>query len=112
MNITQSQRVYQRASFLCRVTLSTGEGPAIEANSMDISLGGVGIISPRLVPMGRSVTLEFHLRNKAGEPVIDRVSGRVAHARSDIDGHVLGIEFHEPLHRSRNPDLARKVESL
>jgi hypothetical protein len=112
MNSTQNQRVYQRASFLCRVTLSTGEGAAIEANSVDISLGGVGLVSPRLVPTGRAVTLEFHLRNKAGEPVIDKVGGRVVHVRSDIDGHVLGIEFHEPLRRLHNPDLARKVESL
>jgi hypothetical protein len=112
MDSTQCQRVYQRASFLCRVTLSTGEGPEIETNSVDVSLGGVGLISPRSVPTGRSVTLGFHLRNKAGEPVIDTVGGRVVHVRSDIDGHALGIEFHEPLHRSRNPDLARKVESL
>jgi hypothetical protein len=112
MNITQCKRVYQRTSFMCRVTLSTGGGAAIETNSVDVSLGGVGLVSPRLVPTGQPVTLGFHLRNKAGEPVIDKVGGRVVHVRSDIDGHVLGVEFHEPLHRSRNPDLARKVESL
>ena len=105
-------RRYVRVPFLCRVGLSAGEGPAIEANTVDVSLGGVGLISPRLVPKGRSVELAFHLHGGSRGAVVERVAGRVAFVRSDLDGHLLGIEFLEPLHRSRNPELVRRVERL
>jgi c-di-GMP-binding flagellar brake protein YcgR len=106
-------RKYERVTFLCRVALSSGPGlPSVETSSVDISLGGVGLISPKIVPKGGAVTLSFHLRGAGQTQIVEQVQGRVVHVRSDFDGHRLGIEFDEPLARGRNPHLCRKVENL
>ena len=94
-------RAYQRVGFLCRVDLTADDGAATSASTVDISLGGAGVASPRFVAAGRSVTLAFHLRDRRGEPAVERVAGKVVRARADLDGHVLGVEFLEPLHRRR-----------
>ena len=112
MGVGAEKRAYQRVAFLCRVDIATEDGATIEANSVDISLGGVGVASPRFVASGRDVTLAFHLRDRHGDPAIEHVAGRVAVARADIDGHLLGVEFRAPLHRTSNPLLNRAVERL
>src|SRR6185312_9963496 len=106
------KRTYQRVNFLCRVDIATDDGATIEANTVDVSLGGVGVASPRFVAEGLAVTLAFHLRDKQGAPAIERVAARVAHARADSDGLTLGVEFLAPLQRSSHPLLTRAVERL
>jgi hypothetical protein len=105
-------RAYQRVGFLCRVDLTDDAGATTAASTVDISLGGVGVASSRFVEAGKVVTLAFHLRDRRGEPAVERVAGRVVHARADVDGHVLGVEFLEPLLRAENPLLTRAVERL
>ena len=58
------------------------------------------------------MTLAFHLRDKASAPAVERVAGVVAHARSDVDGHMLGVEFLGPIQKASNPLLTRIVERL
>jgi c-di-GMP-binding flagellar brake protein YcgR len=105
------KRTYQRVAFLCRIDL-VADGATVQASTVDISLGGVGVASTRFVAAGRDVTLTFHLRDRQGTTAIERVDGRVASARADLDGHFLGVEFLAPLHRSSNPLLTRAVERL
>ena len=112
MNSHSEKRIYERVGFLCRVDLKTDDGATFEASTVDISLGGVGVMAPRFLAAGRDVTLAFHLRDRQGAPAVERAVGRVAHARSDVDGHMLGVEFLEPLRRSSNPLLTRIVEPL
>jgi hypothetical protein len=112
MSVGAEKRTYQRVGFLCRVDVATGDGTTIGANSVDISLSGVGVAAPRFVAAGRDVTQTFHLRDRAGAPAIEHVDGRVANARAGLDGHLLGVEFHTPLQRSSNPLLTRAVERL
>jgi PilZ domain len=109
---SMEKRIYQRVPFLCRVTLSTGEGPPIEARTMDISLGGGGVISPRVVALGQRLTLGFHVRSRSGTPVVELVEGRVVNVRADLDGNLLGIEFVQPIAHERCPELTRTVERL
>lgn len=112
MSSRDERRTYQRAGFLCRVDLTTDGGATIEANSIDISLGGAGVASPRFLAAGTPVTLAFHLRDRRGADAIERVAARVARARADPDGLTLGVEFVAPLHRSSHPLLTRVVEAL
>ena len=106
------KRTYQRVSFLCRVDLTTDDGATTEASTIDISLGGTGVVSPRFVAEGRAVTLAFHLRDRAGAPAVETIAGVVAHARADVDGPLLGIEFLGPIQKANNPLLTRIVERL
>jgi c-di-GMP-binding flagellar brake protein YcgR len=106
------KRGYQRVAFLCRVDLTADDGATVAASTVDISLGGAGVASPRFVAEGKAVTLTFHLRDKQGAPAVERVIGRVAHARADVDGHLLGVEFLQPLQKVSNPLLTRAVERL
>jgi hypothetical protein len=108
----REKRTYQRVSFLCRVTLSMGDGPPIEARTMDFSPGGGRVISPRIMPLGARLTLAFHVRGKSGAPVVELVEGRVVNVRADFDCNLLGIEFSEPLSNARCPQLTRTLEEL
>ncbi len=105
------KRNCQRVAFLCRVDL-TAEGATIAATTVDISLGGAGVASPRFVAAGKAVNLAFHLRDRQGAPAVERVAGRVANARADVDGLILGIEFIQPLQKASTPLLTRAVERL
>jgi c-di-GMP-binding flagellar brake protein YcgR len=107
------RRRYERATFLRRLVLEvSGDERRIEASSLDISLGGVGILSPVGVPRGQRVTVAFWLKNGGGETVIERVDGTVMGARSEVDGCRLGIEFTHPLRAELQPLLVAKIESL
>ena len=113
MNVPHECRKYGRVSFLSRVSLSHGSSPApIESSTVDISLGGVGLLARLPVAAGQPVSLAFHLRDSRQAAVVEQVPGRVVNVRSDIDGHRIRIEFDEHLKRSRVPELTRKVESL
>lgn len=107
------RRRYERVSFFCRVTIAAPPGSApFEAQCVDISLGGAGISSRRLVPVGQFVAIAFHLKTPAQKEIVEQVFGKVVRAVSDIDGHHLGIDFAEPLEAGRNPELCRKIERL
>jgi hypothetical protein len=112
MRLTRNLRKYGRATFLSQVSLSVRGGVDVEARSLDINLGGVGLISRVFVRTGQAVTLAFHLKNSANVAVVERVQGRVVFARSDVDGHRLRVEFYEPLDRTTNPELTRRIENL
>src|SRR6185312_15185204 len=102
---------YERVSFFCRMTVAPLAGGAgFEARSVDISLGGVGIASRTLVPVGQFITASFHMRTAAQEDVVEQVFGKVVRVVSDIDGHLLGVDFVAPLQAARTPELCRKVE--
>jgi c-di-GMP-binding flagellar brake protein YcgR len=99
--------------FFTDVELSdSAGGPPIPARTLEISLGGVGLMSPKPLPEGSHIRLIFHLRNGSQTEVPETVHGMVRVLRSDIDGHRLGIEFSEPLRPDHNPKLLKKVESL
>jgi len=54
------QRRYERVPFLCEVIVAILPGRTTErARSLDISLGGVGLISPSAIEPGRLVELSF-----------------------------------------------------
>src|SRR5512135_3007680 len=96
------KRSYGRMSCLCRVTIARQPGgPPLEAQCVDINLGGARIASRWLVPVGQLITISFHIRTAAQNVVVERVFGKVVHAASDIDGHYLGVVFDEPLRPSR-----------
>jgi c-di-GMP-binding flagellar brake protein YcgR len=110
---TVDRRRYERVNFFCRVSLATSPGaPAREAQSTDISLGGVGLTTTGQYALGQVLTVTFHVRDARRGEVQERVAGRVVNLKADLDGNRLGVEFLEPLDERRYPLLTRKVMSL
>ena len=82
----------------------------LDANSVDISLGGVGLVGPRAPAVGATVRLAFRLAQGPGTHVEEVVVGRVVNLR-DIGAAAFGVEFQHVLDES-TPALYRKVMSL
>jgi c-di-GMP-binding flagellar brake protein YcgR len=105
-------RRFERVPFYTRVTVASNpEGTVREANSVDISLGGVGLICHEPLSVGSDVSLTFHLGSRP-VPTLEEVSGRVRAVRFDEDATLLGVEFADVLSRGSAPALVRAIERL
>jgi PilZ domain len=112
MPTPQHGRRFERAPFFVEVTLALPQGGhLVEARSVDISLGGVGLICPVPLAVGSVITLTFSVRGRTGA-VEECVVGRVASLRYDDDASLVGVEFVEPLKRESAPTLVREIEWL
>lgn len=109
----ENRRRYERVAWFCSLQLTVlPNGPAMSAESFDISLGGVGAATEVMIERGQAVRVRFHIRNGSKESVDEDVLGRVAYCRADEDGNRVGIEFLEPIQESAQPALARKLNSM
>lgn len=107
------RRRYERVAFFCPVTVSVlPNGPAMLGTTFDISLGGVGITTERMLERGQSVRVRFHFRQGTSEAIEEDVMGQVAYSRADEDGDRVGIEFLETVDESKHPMLAYKLNHL
>jgi PilZ domain len=119
-SLTTDMRRYPRVPFDSKVLIRavSSQPPVeartvvIEARTVDLSLSGVGIIAPVAFRLGSWLTLGFELRDVNPTVVVERLSARVIFRRPGEGDDRLGMEFFEPLHRSRTPRLARWVEPL
>jgi hypothetical protein len=113
MLATQHRRAFERVPFFADVLLTSPVGGhSVAARSVDISLGGVGLICPGALTPGEPVVLTFRLPTGTGVVAEERLLGRVAHVRSDEAGQVLVVEFSAPLSRHSAPLLTRMIERL
>jgi len=114
MTVTAAnRRRYQRVPFFARVVTTPLDGSRpIETQTFDISLGGVGLASPRAIPSGQSVRLAFHLNDRKRGPVVEELVARIAHVRSDEHGCTLGVEFLSPLTEAAAPVLYGRMIDL
>lgn len=104
------RRRYERVNLFCRVTVSSSDGGrTVEGNTLDISLGGVGVITVASYAVGDNVAVTFHLSDERGRESPCRVFGRVASLRADTEANRIGIEFLEPLREAAQPLLVRKI---
>jgi hypothetical protein len=96
------QRRYERVPFHCRATISLPPAPgSVAAHSIDISRGGVGLVTFASPKAGSAVSIAFVL-NVQGRERIERVVGRVVALRADVEGN-------RPLDRLKTPLLMAKV---
>lgn len=109
----QSQRRYERVPFFCPVELTAmPEGKTFPARSLDVSLGGVGVLSQTGLEREHLVSVAFVFDGDPKKRVCETLMGRVASFRADDSGNVLGIEFLEPVSDAKHPTLARKLQNL
>ena len=103
------RRRFERVQFFCEVSIAIlPDGPTISAHSVDVSLGGAGLVTQVAIELGQSVALSFSLGNQSGEEIENRVMARVVNFRADPDVNHIGVEFLELLSHSRNPHLLKK----
>ena len=88
-------RQYERVPFFCKVTLTrlARAGPAVDAHSFDISLGGVGLDAQVVVPARQHGPRVVLSRKARAARSSKHVLGRVAYAKADESGNRIGIEF-------------------
>jgi c-di-GMP-binding flagellar brake protein YcgR len=107
------KRRYERLNFYCDLIVTTmPEGESFSASSIDLSLGGVGVSSPRFLNRDQIVKIDFHLRDENHREIVESAMGRVAYSRSDEDGTRLGVEFLQLLQENDNPALAKRLQRL
>ena len=64
------QRQYQRVQFFAKVTLTPAGGKTIEGNSIDLSLGGIGVMSPKFIAVGQTVSVGFQTTDRAKGKIV------------------------------------------
>jgi hypothetical protein len=109
---TPAKRRYKKVPLFARVTVVPAPPRApIEAQSVEVGLDGVGLLSALPLPIGEEVSLTFHLTTGSGsETVLGPILGRVTGVWFDDDTAVVGVAFAEILSRESWPELVRFVE--
>jgi hypothetical protein len=108
----ESQRRYERVEFYCRVSM-TGlpEQFTFTAQSMDISLQGLGVSALSGLEKGHLVKVTFYLKDERQREVTEHIMGRIAYLRADENGSCMGISFLEKITEATHPYLSRQLES-
>jgi PilZ domain len=107
MATSRDRRQFARRPFRARVTVSLPTPPIlVEANVLDISLGGVRLICAEPLFGGQDALMTFRVRTRGGVQT-EQTSGRVVHSRMDDDVWVVGLKFNEVLTAESTPILAR-----
>jgi c-di-GMP-binding flagellar brake protein YcgR len=105
-------RQYERVDFLCKLQLTEmPSGKPQAARSLDLSLGGVGILTQAAFPVGQIVTVTFFLNDSVRGVIQDPVVGRVTHFRADVEANRLGVQFLQPLNQSEHERLFNRLVS-
>src|SRR5262249_39494719 len=98
------RRRYERVPFFADVTLrALPNGPSVPARTLDLSLGGVGLVTGAAFTPGQSVSVIFDLVDAAKRSTKFEVVGRVVNLNADLDANRLGVEFVEPLSAANTP---------
>ncbi len=103
------RRRYERVVFLCKAAVALSGGAAVPAQTLDISAGGVGLITRAAFPAGTLVVVSFYLKDVRDGEVVEQTLGRVVNLRADLDGNSLGVEFLEPLDRVKHRRLLGRL---
>ena len=108
------RRRYERAPFFVDVSLrALPKGTVSPGRSIDLSLGGVGLVTGAVFTPGQEVSIVFHLPGTGPRKRIDvEVTGRVVNLNADVDANRIGVEFLEPLGPSRGPELVERLQNM
>jgi hypothetical protein len=109
------KRAYERVPFFCPVLIAPKPGGiSAEARTVDVSIGGVGMVcsGTMVVRPGANVEVTFRLTDPKKGPCEEVVVGRVVNLVADPNGCRIGVEFLEPLRPDTHPRLFRKVDRL
>ncbi|HVC92477.1 MAG TPA: PilZ domain-containing protein [Pirellulales bacterium] len=104
------QRRYERVDFLCDLELTAARGGATRpARSLDLSLGGVGAVTPSSFEFGELVTVAFLSKDSAQREFKDEIASQIVDFAADVDTNRL-VRRHRPMAtRRRFGTLARRL---
>jgi len=105
-----ASRRYERVGFLCKLELkAVPEGVPQPARSIDLSLGGVGVVTQAAFAVGDLVAVAFIFKTYDLKPIRDEVVGRTVNLVADTDANLIGIQFLHVLTESEHPELVAKL---
>ena len=106
------RRRYERVPFFSDVILRPADSTRpLSARTVDLSLGGVGLVTTATLMLGDYVTVTFPFPDAAARRTTE-ILGRVASFRADEDANLVGVEFLEPLSVARAPELVRRMQQV
>jgi c-di-GMP-binding flagellar brake protein YcgR len=101
------RRRYERVDFFCRLEVMLyPQGTAVEGHSLDLSLGGMRLITGNRLAVGQTIEVCFLLRERSSD-VRERALGKVVRVEFDVGDQVAGVEFLDPLREQSHPRLIR-----
>jgi hypothetical protein len=106
------ERCFKKVPLFARVTVVPAPpGAPIEAQSVEVGIDGVGLLSALPLPVGEEVSLTFHLTTGSGsDTALGPILGRVTGVWLDDDTAVVGVAFAEILSRESWPELIHFIE--
>jgi c-di-GMP-binding flagellar brake protein YcgR len=103
------RRQFRRVPFRAQVTVNLSPHLAsVEANVLDISLGGIRLLSSEPISKDMGIVLAFQFRNHL-DAKSERISGHVIHVRMDDDAWEVGVQFDHALDPQSTPLLTQAV---
>jgi c-di-GMP-binding flagellar brake protein YcgR len=106
-------RQYERVGFLCKLELTAIPGGKPQpARSLDLSLGGVGVVTQSVYPIGQLLTVTFFLGDSICGEIQDPVVGRIVHFAADVDANRVGIHFLQPLTETEHRKLVNRLVNV
>ena len=85
------------------------DGPDVLANTFDISIGGIGVISDVWLGRGTAVRVRFTSEDEPSGQFAEDAFGKVAYTRADESGNHIGVEFLKIIDESTHPALYKAM---
>lgn len=86
-------RMHPRREFSCRAKLAVGDKASLDAQTVDISLGGLCLMVPEAVPFGEFGVVKFDVRIAGEEHAFSAVIRAVYGIPRPGDGYKIGFQF-------------------
>ena len=104
-----SRREYERIPFVKKLTVKDlNTSHRFDANGVDISVKGVGFVSPKILPMNSRVSIQVWLDDDAQKDPV-WIGATVKWAKPEQDGAVIGVQFDTLIEPVEHPKLYEMI---
>lgn len=86
-------RAFPRKVFTCGAKLAVGEKAPVDVQTLDISLGGIGLIAPEAVNFGEYCVIKFEVEVGGDKKQFSCVAKALYCSRAEAQGFRTGFQF-------------------
>ncbi len=103
------KRQWERVSFFQKlIVLETSSGLKVDANSINISVGGIGFFSKKIFQKGTHLSIQICMNNELQAQTI-WINAIVAWSKFEQDGAVTGAQFDTLIKAVNHPILYKII---